>query len=930
VAKRKISINRLFLIYLALVGFLSIGTLGFLWVDSEWKDFQREAETLRISYIESQKEVLRHETQKALDFVHYTQSRNEQRLDATIKHRVYEAIAIAENIYNQEKGSASKKKIENTIREALRPIRFNKGRGYYFAFNLEGIETLFAVNPKMEGQSMLEVRGGNDERVVPDMLTLVANEGEGYYRYTWPKPGRKGFFPKIAYVKLFEPLGWVIGTGEYIDDVEKDIQEECLNWISSIRFGEDGYVFVGRWDGLSLSGPATGRNMYEVEDINGVKIVQELITAAKAGGGFVSYVLPKFEGKKHAPKLSYALGVPQWQWYIGSGVYVDEIETTIEIRQEELETRIKADIRDITVVLGVLSLLIFGLVKLLSNRIRKNLEVFTDFFKRASTGATTIEQQAVHFAEFSQLAESANAMVHNQRMAEKALRESEKHLKALIENAPDAFFAHDADGRILIVNEQACKSLGYSKNQLVGMHVMDIDVALTDDSVRAMAKKVAQSDVIHFEGSHQRKDGSRFPVEGRLSSIETNGELLIFGFVRDITEREAMEKEKQRYQSQLNQAQKMEAIGTLAGGMAHDFNNLLMGIQGRASIISYELEAGHPSLEHVRSITEYIKNASDLTKQLLGVAQGGKYEVKPIDINEVVRASANLFGRTKKEIRIHTKLRQPSPVAVADRNQIEQVLLNLYINAWQAMPGGGKLLLETTVVDLDHTFCRPHNVDPGTFVRISVTDTGIGMDSTTRQRIFDPFFTTKEKGRGTGLGLASAYGIVQNHDGIISVYSEVGQGTTFHIYLPFTKTEAHKDQQKPQEPIRGSETILLIDDEEMITDVGQTMLTNLGYEVMVAGSGKEAVEIVRSANHTIDLVVLDMIMPGMDGGTTFTQIREILPDVPVILSSGYSKNEQAEEIMRRGCNGFIQKPFHLSDLSEKIRTILDSHKAVKK
>ncbi len=349
-----------------------------------------------------------------------------------------------------------------------------------------------------------------------------------------------------------------------------------------------------------------------------------------------------------------------------------------------------------------------------------------------------------------------------------------------------------------------------------------------------------------------------------------------------------------------------------------------MGIQGRASLISLDLETSHPHRDHIHAIEGYIRSATNLTKQLLGFARGGKYEIKPVDMNELVLGTSAMFGRTKKEVQIHTKC-QPSPVVIeADRGQIEQVLLNMYINAWQAMPpGGGELYLETKIVTMDEVHCKPHQTKPGRYVKVSITDTGAGMDEATRLRIFDPFFTTKEKSRGTGLGLASAYGIIKNHSGMITVYSEIGHGTTFNIYLPVSGKEADQEAPLKGSLIKGSATILLVDDEEMIIEVGQAILERLGYHVIVSRGGREAVETINNMGNEIDLVILDMIMPGMDGSTTFDGIREIQPGIPVLLSSGYSMNGQAHEIMRRGCNGFIQKPYNISELSQKIRRVLD-------
>jgi CheY-like chemotaxis protein len=372
----------------------------------------------------------------------------------------------------------------------------------------------------------------------------------------------------------------------------------------------------------------------------------------------------------------------------------------------------------------------------------------------------------------------------------------------------------------------------------------------------------------------------------------------------------------------------MKSLGTLAGGIAHDFNNLLMGIQGRASLISWDLDKSDPLTEHIQAIEEYIQSATHLTKQLLGFARGGKYEVQPTDINHLIRKSADMFGRTKKELTIQTQFHDTSIVVNVDRRQIEQVLLNLYVNAWQAMPEGGILTLKTKIEVLDHKDCSPYQMVPGRYAHIMVTDTGIGIDQEAVQRIFDPFFTTKEKTRGTGLGLASAYGIVKNHGGIINAQSRMGFGTTFNIYLPITDKKTADVFLSNKRVSSGKETILLVDDEDMVIDVGQALIKKIGYHVITAKSGLEAVDVVKSQGSGIDLVILDMIMPHMDGGKTFDQIRSICPEIAVLLSSGYTINGQAESIMKRGCNGFIQKPFSISLLSQKIRQVLDqaSHK----
>jgi PAS domain S-box-containing protein len=910
---------------MALVGIISIFSIGFLWVTSEWSRFDKEANSLRASYLESQRLTLEREVHQALNFVNYMKSQTEKRLQESIKARVNEAYAIIENIYLKESDTKSTEAIEALIKKTLKSLRYNDGRGYYFAFTLEGVEALFEIRPEMEGTNLLRVRGGEGEFVVSDMLAVIREDGEGFYKYTWPKPNQQGFFPRIAFVKLFEPIGWVIGSGEYLDYVEQTIQEECLKWISNIKFDKDGYVFAGNWDGLVLSGPETGRNMYDIEDINGVKIVQELIKLAKEGGGFVEYVLPRFEGQKNAPKISYAVGVPEWQWYIGAGAYVDEIETAIALKQSELEGRISTNIRNTTLILFTLLIFIFLIVKLLSDRINHNIKLFKDFFRKASSDAIPIEGDAIYFYDFVQLAESANDMVENRRRAEKAVRESEEKFRMLVEQSPLGISLIGEDGRYKYLNPRFEEMFGYTLDD-VTTGTEWFSKAFPDERYRQKVMKAWSDYQRHPQIKPSRphvytvtcKNGSQKEINFKPLTIKNQGQLVIY---EDIAERSRMEQ-------QLRQAQKMEAIGTLAGGIAHNFNNLMMGIQGRASLMTLELDPSHPHQEHIKAIEEQIVSASALTRQLLGLARGGKYEVKPLDINELLLSSAAIFARTRKDIQIHSNTSPSSLVVEADKRQIEQVFLNIFVNSIQAMPDGGEIYLDTLMLNLDAAFCKPYAARPGRYVAISVKDTGVGMDKETSQQVFDPFFTTKDKYLGTGLGLASAYGIIKNHGGIITVNSDLGHGTTITIYLPESEKTAPIEAHADDSIFRGSETILLVDDEDTMIDVGKPMLEKLGYGVIVAKGGENAVNAVSASGDTIDLVILDLIMPGMDGGMTFDAIREIHPQMPIILSSGYSLKGKATAIMQRGCNAFIQKPFNISELSRLIRKVLDEVEGV--
>ena len=331
----------------------------------------------------------------------------------------------------------------------------------------------------------------------------------------------------------------------------------------------------------------------------------------------------------------------------------------------------------------------------------------------------------------------------------------------------------------------------------------------------------------------------------------------------------------------------------------------------------------HPLYDNIQSIEQLVDSGANLTRQLLGFARGGKYVVKPVNLNDVVAETAALFGRTRKSVRIHETYEPDVRMVSADRGQIEQVLLNLYLNAWQAMNEKGDLYLETQNVTIDEKFVKPFEVSYGDYVRVSVTDTGKGIDPAISHRIFDPFFTTKEFGCGSGLGLASVFGIVKNHDGIVDYESHTGRGTIFSVYLPVSLETRKETATAPVGILNGPETILLVDDEPYILDVGEKMLQKMGYTVLKACCGEEAVRVFDDFHKRIDLVIVDMIMPDIGGGEVFDRLRTVRPDIKVLLASGYSMGEAAA-IIERGCNGFIQKPFGMEKLSHAIREVIEN------
>jgi PAS domain S-box-containing protein len=502
-------------------------------------------------------------------------------------------------------------------------------------------------------------------------------------------------------------------------------------------------------------------------------------------------------------------------------------------------------------------------------------------------------------------------------MAEEALRQGEEHYRQLVELASDGIVIIQ-DNKIQYANPSLAELAGYKVKEVLG--TLFIDYFPEDERPKVLdyhKRRMAGAEVpASYETVILAKDGTRIDVEFTASVITYQDRPAALAIARDMRGRKSLE-------AQLQQAQKMEAMGTLAGGIAHNFNNVLMSILANTSLMLMHTDPGHPHYERLMNIEKAVQSGSKMTRQLLGYARKGGYDPRPFELNQVITEISETFGLTKREIRIHQDLAPDLHVIEADRWQMEQVLMNLYVNASDAMGEGGDLYIKTENTTHRQMSEKPYKVLPGQYAKITVRDTGEGMSPETAKKIFEPFFTTKEPGKGTGLGLASVYGIVKAHGGYIEVKASRGKGATFEIFLPAAKKEAVRDAPRAAGILKGSECLLLVDDEELILEPGKTILEEMGYRVLTARSGAEAVQVYRSHGHEIDLVILDMIMPGLSGAKVYAQLRAIRPDVKVLLASGYEMDHQARELLEQGCSDFIHKPFDVVLLSRRLRELLE-------
>ncbi|MFL5494918.1 MAG: PAS domain S-box protein [Gemmatimonadales bacterium] len=507
------------------------------------------------------------------------------------------------------------------------------------------------------------------------------------------------------------------------------------------------------------------------------------------------------------------------------------------------------------------------------------------------------------------------------RRAEGGLRANEASYRLLFESNPEAMWVFDAETlRFLAVNDAAIRRYGYSRDEFLAMSIQDIRPPADRAKFLELRGRNPQGPLEYTELRHCRKDGTILAVDVSADSIVFADRPARLILAKDVTHRKRLEE-------QLRQSQKMEAIGRLAGGVAHDFNNLLTVIQGYGDLILGDLEPGDRLCPDVRGIKEAAERAAGLTQQLLAFSRRQVLAPEVLDLNSLAREAEKLLHRLiGEDIEIHTALAPDLGRVRADPVQLHQVVLNLAVNARDAMPRGGMLTLETQNVEVgpDHPATQ-ELVSPGRYVLLAVTDTGIGMDQETKANIFEPFFTTKGPGEGTGLGLATVYGIVRQSGGFIWVYSEPNQGTTFKVYLPRVEGDAALAPRVAavHPPPRGSETILLVEDEELVRRLARKIFEASGYKVVVAAGGQAALELMGTDDHRPDLLVTDVVMPGMGGRELAEQLRIRQPQLKVLFLSGYTD----DAIVRHGVLQqevfFLQKPFNSSTLLQKVRSILD-------
>ncbi|OPY71787.1 MAG: Blue-light-activated protein [Syntrophorhabdus sp. PtaU1.Bin050] len=810
-------------------------------------------------------------------------------------------------------------------------------------------------------------------------------------------PAVQGYNAIVLHVPVFKDKSYRGTIGIVVN-----FQSLAGRYLENIKIGKTGYAWLISRDGTELFCPIPGHvgNSVFENCKNFPSILAMAEDMLKRHEGVATYTFDKIRGdtvdvvKKHAVYMPITIGNTFWSIVVASS-------------ENEILSSLKGFRNKLLVIIGVL--LLGGVL-----------------FSYYGLKAWLIVQEE-----------------KKRRRAEDELRASEERYRTIVENTNDAIYIHDFDGNIIDANENACKMVGYTRDELVGANLAKIDNTwLRPESPEF--EQVMREEATAFEHENVRKEGTVVPVEISAKIVSSEGKGIVQVFARDISERKRMEEEIARersklqtlwdnapfgmilidadgrfgyinpkftelfgfdlsdtpdgrtwfrraypnteyrhtvistwvedwreakpgtsmprvftatckdgtqktvnfitsalvsggylmaceditelkdLESQLRQAQKMEAIGTLAGGIAHDFNNILTSLLGYASLIQMKMDTANPLKLYVDQILSATQKAADLVRSLLTFGRRQSVTLAPLDINNVIKTAQGLLKRLLTEdIELRTSLAQDGMIVMADKTQMDQILFNLVTNARDAMPKGGTLTVETGIVEIGREFVRIHGFGrPGRYVQIKISDTGMGMDEATRESIFDPFFTTKEVGKGTGLGLATVYGIVKQHNGYITVHSKLNQGSSFHIYLPEARAIVDQEKQQAVSVKRGNEKILVAEDNEEVRHFMREVLQQYGYKVIEAIDGEDAIE--RFKHHRgINLVIIDSVMPKRNGREVYEEMRGMQPRIKTLFTSGYTKDIVLDKGIEDGKFDFIAKPLSPATLLQKVREILD-------
>ncbi len=836
-----------------------------------------------------------------------------------------------------QSGEMSEEDARHHAMETLRRMRYDDGVGYIWLNNLDdSMPTLdmHPVFPELEGTELTDSRYytalGKQRHLLKAFVDIATNQGSGYVDYLWPKPLPGGITEdrqKLSYVTLFEPWEWVVGTGVYIDDIDAAAERrlnaakhELRDMLSRLNLGPNGYMFIFDGTGLVIAHPnLTDQSLDDIINTEtGNSFFSDIAGSVTTSDGIFSYNwnkptkdLTDFSYEK----ITYTEYFEPLDWYVSASFYSDEIFEPVSV----IRSRIFF-ITGLFVLVAVL-LAVF-LSKTLVAPLQRLAKTAESIVKN---GLQTANVPVCGTNETQELGVTLSTMLDS-------LKEREQQLQGIAQTVPGTIYQllQKTDGAFSFtyMSEKAISLFNIPKDKILSFDYFCNMLAPNDKSrfLESLAHAMENDAVWFFEGCIKKTSDQDIWIQGRGTPIRQNGSVVLNGILLDVTE-------QKRTEIHLRQRQKMDSVGQLAGGVAHDFNNMLGGIIGFSELLEMDLAPESPLQEHVKAIKNAAENAAELTRKLLAFSRQGKSFSTPINLHDCIAHAVVILQRSiDKKIEIKQDCHADQSTILGDPSQLENVFLNLGLNARDAMPDGGVLAFSSYNIELDWQYCEDSSfsIEPGLYIVVQVEDTGCGIAKDLQEKIFDPFYTTKEVGKGTGLGLSAVYGTVKDHHGEIHLYSEEGQGAAFKIYFPIDTTEfadaphPRKDAENDDAAYQAEGCVLIIDDEAVVRDMAKKLFQGIGYSVVTADNGEEGIAKFEENKHQVKLIVLDLIMPKMDGRECYYEIRKRDPNVKVILSSGFTRNQSVSDLLADGVAGFIKKPYYRNEVCHMLRSLFPS------